>query len=126
MSLLHSRWEHYSADRRRLIGQRILDGPPRADDEDETRRQATVASCLGWLIQNDCALPDDLVEPMEDPEGQRARMGRQLGRRCGGDAGGSDQRRGDKRRRFGVGGGAGRRTSWRCHWNILDALLRLS
>ena len=61
MSLLQSRWEHYSADQRRLIGQRILDGPPRTDDEDETRRQATAASCLGWLIQNACALPDDLV-----------------------------------------------------------------
>ena len=62
MSLLHSRWEHYSADQRRLIGQRILDGPPRANDEEETRRQATAASYFGWLIQNDCALPNDLVE----------------------------------------------------------------
>lgn len=69
MSLLHSRWEHYSADQRRLIGQRILDGPPRADDEDETRRQATAASRFGWLIQNDCALPDDLVEQWKTLKG---------------------------------------------------------
>ena len=62
MSLLHGRWDDTSAEQRRRIGQRILDGPPRAYDENETRRQATAASCLGWLIQNDCALPGDLVE----------------------------------------------------------------
>ncbi|MYB06599.1 MAG: hypothetical protein F4Y24_09630 [Gemmatimonadetes bacterium] len=62
MSLLQSRWEYYSADQRRLIGQRILDGPPRTDDDDETRRQAMAASCFGWLIRNDCTLPDDLME----------------------------------------------------------------
>ncbi len=70
MSLLHGRWDDTSAEQRRRIGQRILDGPPRAYDENETRRQATAASCLGWLIQNDCALPDDLVEQWKTLKGK--------------------------------------------------------
>lgn len=70
MSLLHGRWYDTSAEQRRRIGQRILDGPPRAYDENETRRQATAASCLGWLIWNDCALPDDLVEQWKTLKGK--------------------------------------------------------
>ncbi len=62
LSLLHSRWEHFSADHQRRIGERILNGPPRTEYEDETSRRAISAACLGWLIQNNCALPDDLVE----------------------------------------------------------------
>ena len=62
LPLLSGRWDDLPAEGRRLIGQRILDGPPRADDRDETRAQATAVARLGWLIQNDCGLPDDLVE----------------------------------------------------------------
>ena len=63
--LLRRRWEHFSAKRRRLIGRRVLDGPPRCDVEDGAahgaRRQKTAAMCFGWLVQAGCGFPDDLV-----------------------------------------------------------------
>ena len=61
LSLLRSRWGDFPAEKRRLIGQRILDGPPRPDDEDDVHRQTTAALRLGWLVQAGCALPDDVV-----------------------------------------------------------------
>ena len=70
LSLLSRRWDDLPAEGRRLIGQRILDGPPRADDKDETRAQATAASRFGWLIQHNCGLPDDLVEQWETLKGK--------------------------------------------------------
>ena len=70
LSLLSGRWDDLPAEGRRLIGQRILDGPPRADDRDETRAQATAVARFGWLIQNNCGLPDDLVEQWETLKGK--------------------------------------------------------
>ena len=70
LPLLSGRWEDLPAEGRRLIGQRILDGPSRADDEDDTRGRATAAARLGWLIQNDCGLPDDLVEQWKTLKGK--------------------------------------------------------
>ena len=65
MCLLRTRWDDFPAKQRRLIGRRILDGPPRPYDEDETRRQATAASRFGWLVQAGCAFPDHLVGQWE-------------------------------------------------------------
>ena len=61
MCLLPRRWDDFPANQQRLIGQRILDGPPRPDDEGEAHRQTTAASRFGWLVQAGCAFPDDLV-----------------------------------------------------------------
>ena len=61
MCLLRTRWGDFPAKQRRLIGQRILDGPPRPDDDDEARGQTMAASRFGWLVQAGCAFPDDLV-----------------------------------------------------------------
>ena len=61
MCLLRTRWDDFPAKQRHLIGRRILDGPPRPDDDDEGHRQTTAASRFGWLVRAGCALPDDLV-----------------------------------------------------------------
>ena len=61
MCLLRTRWDEFPAKQQRLIGRRILDGPPRPDDEDEARRQTTAVWRFGWLVRAGCAFPDDLV-----------------------------------------------------------------
>ena len=61
MCLLRTRWDDFPAKQRHLIGRRILDGPPRPDDDDEGHRQTTAASRFGWLVRAGCALSDDLV-----------------------------------------------------------------
>ena len=76
LSLLSGRWDDFPAEGRRLIGCRILNGPPQPDEDEEEhgeRRQATAATCFGWLIQNDCALPDDLVEQWKTLKGNLSR-----------------------------------------------------
>lgn len=71
--LLRKRWEHFPAPRRRRIGRRLLDGPPRRDAEDGaaygTRRQSAAATCFGWLVQAGCAFSDDLVAQWETLKG---------------------------------------------------------
>ena len=71
--LLRRRWEHLPAGRRLLIGRRILDGPPRCDDEDGAahgaRRQKTAATCFGWLVQAGCVFPDDLIAQWQTLKG---------------------------------------------------------
>ena len=63
--LLRGRWDDLPADRRRLIGRRVLNGPPTRGEEDGAaqggHRQTTAATCFGWLVQAGCAFPDDLV-----------------------------------------------------------------
>lgn len=61
MSLLRSRWDDLSAQQRRLIGRRILDGPPPPGDEDDAHRQTLAALRFGWLVHAGCAFPDDLA-----------------------------------------------------------------
>ena len=71
--LLRRRWEHFPATRLRRISRRLLDGPPRCDDEDgaehRARRQKTAAMCFGWLVQAGCAFPDDLVAQWQTLKG---------------------------------------------------------
>ena len=71
--LLRRRWDDLPAKRRRPIGRRVLNGPPRRDDEDEVayaaRRQTMAATCFGWLFQAGCALPDDLVAQWQTLKG---------------------------------------------------------
>ena len=61
MFLLKGRWADFPAERRDLIGRRILGGPPGRDDEDEAERAlrsaTTAAVRLGWLVKTGCALP---------------------------------------------------------------------
>ena len=76
LSLLGGRWDDFPAEGRRLIGRRILNGPPQLGEDEEDhgeRRQETAATCFGWLIQNDCALPDDLVEQWKTLKGNLSR-----------------------------------------------------
>ena len=71
--LLRRRWEHLPATRRCRISRRLLDGPPRCDDEDGTAHRAhgqkTAATCFGWLVQAGCAFPDDLVAQWQTLKG---------------------------------------------------------
>ena len=62
LCLLHLRWEDFPNEQRRLIGQRILDGPPRPHDEEEVHGQMTAALYFGSLVQARLAFPNDLVE----------------------------------------------------------------
>ena len=67
MFLLSGRWAGFPAEGRDAVGRRILDGPPRRDDEDEdeatyaARRQRTAAMRFGWLVQAGCGFSDGLV-----------------------------------------------------------------
>ncbi len=64
MFLLRGRWTDFSADRRDLIGGRILDGPPRLDNEDEAEHAVhsamTAAARFGWLLKARCQLSASL------------------------------------------------------------------
>ena len=61
MFLLSGRWADFPAERRDLIGRRILGGPPGRHDEDQAERAprsaTTAAMRLGWLVKTGCALP---------------------------------------------------------------------
>ena len=69
MFLLSGRWAEFPAEGRDTVGRRILDGPPRRDDEDEDEDEATylagrqraAAVRFGWLVQAGCGLSDGLV-----------------------------------------------------------------
>ena len=71
--LLRGRWDDLPANRRRLIGRRVLNGPPRRDEEGGAaqggHRQTTAATCFGWLVQAGCAFPDDLVAQWQTLKG---------------------------------------------------------
>ena len=69
LCLLRTRWDDVPATQRRLIGQRILDGPPRAVDEEGERRQTKAAARFGWLVQGGCEFPDDLIGQWETLKG---------------------------------------------------------
>ena len=64
MLLLRVRWTDFSAERRDLIGHRILDGPPRPHDEDEAehavRSAMTAAERFGCLVKAGCRLSASL------------------------------------------------------------------
>ena len=64
MFLLSDRWADFQAERRDLIGRRVLDGPPGRLGEDEAERvvrSATTAVVrFGWLVKTGCALPASL------------------------------------------------------------------
>ena len=64
MFLLSGRWTDFPAERRDLIGRRILDGPPGRDDEDEAehaiRSAMTAAERFGWLMKAGCTLSASL------------------------------------------------------------------
>ena len=58
MFLLSGRWKDFSAERRDLIGRRILDGPPGPHDEHEgehaVQSAMTAAERFGWLVNAGC------------------------------------------------------------------------
>ena len=64
MFLLRDRWTDFPAERRALIGRRILSGPPGPHDEDEAkhalRNAMTAAERFGWLVKEGCTLSESL------------------------------------------------------------------
>ena len=64
MFLLRGRWADFSAERRDLIGRRILDGPPEPHDEDKAEHAVRIAMIaaerFGWLVKAGCTLSASL------------------------------------------------------------------
>ncbi len=63
LHLLRQRWQELSLEKRRLLEQHIIQGPPKWRTEQEEdykkRRSLTSATILGWLINCGCVLSED-------------------------------------------------------------------
>ncbi len=76
LSLLNRRWDDLPAEDRRLIGRRILNGPPQLDEDDEAhgaRRQKVAAIYFGWLVRARCDFPEEVVEQWKTLKGHLSR-----------------------------------------------------
>ena len=64
MFLLSGRWTDFPAERRDLIGRRILGGPPGRPNDDEAERVVRsamiAAERFGWLVKAGCTIPASL------------------------------------------------------------------
>ena len=65
LHLVRDRWGQFPLEKRRLLEERIVQGPPKWSDEVdeayEKRRSLASAKILGWLIEHGCDLSQDTL-----------------------------------------------------------------